>query len=161
MEKPRNLEAWHFVDDTLRDGRPVPADGVKLVYDGPLKICAQGLHASERIIDALFYSKGNMICRVQIEGAESQGEDDKIVGRTRTILWRINGEPVLREFARKCALDVIHLWDAPPVVRQYLETGNECIRDAARAAAMAAGDAAWDKQNTRLTDMVMAAKEAQ
>jgi len=37
-------------------------------------------------------------------------------------------------------LDVIHLWDAPAVVREYLETGDESKRDAAWAAAR---DAAW------------------
>ena len=31
--------AWHFVSDTLRDGRPVPADGVTLRHSGPLVIC--------------------------------------------------------------------------------------------------------------------------
>ena len=37
------------------------------------------------------------------------------------------------------ALSVIHLWDAPDVVCDYLMTGDETIRSAARAAA--AGDA--------------------
>jgi hypothetical protein len=45
---------------------------------------------------------------------------------------------MLREFARWCALQVIHLWDAPDVVRQYLETGDESLRAAARAATRAA-----------------------
>jgi hypothetical protein len=50
-------------------------------------------------------------------------------------------ERLLREFARWCALQVIHLWNAPDVVREYLETGNEELRAAARAVA---GAAAWD-----------------
>ena len=45
-----------------------------------------------------------------------------------------------------------HLWDCPDIVRQYLETGDESIReaahaaawDAARAAAGASLAAAWD-----------------
>ena len=50
----------------------------------------------------------------------------------------------LPEFARWCALQVIHLWDAPPVVREFLETGKEELRDAARdTARAAASDAAW------------------
>jgi len=48
-----------------------------------------------------------------------------------------------REFACWCALSVIHLWDAPKVVIQYLETQDESIRDAAMAAWDAAWDAAW------------------
>lgn len=39
------MRAWHFVGTTLRDGRPVPADGVTLRHDGPLRLCASGLHA--------------------------------------------------------------------------------------------------------------------
>ena len=51
----------------------------------------------------------------------------------------------LPEFARWCALQVIHLWDAPPVVREFLETGKEELRDAARdTARAAASDAASD-----------------
>jgi hypothetical protein len=36
------MKAWHFVSDTLRDGRPVPADGEVLVHKGPLILCASG-----------------------------------------------------------------------------------------------------------------------
>ena len=173
------MKAWHFVGDTLRDGSPVPADGVTLTHDGPLVVCKQGFHASERIIDALTYAPGDKICRVEVEGCEPQGHNDKLVCRSRTILWRIDGETVLREFVRKCALDVIHLWDAPNVMRKYLETGDESKQAAAWAAARAAAsaaasaaarnaarnaawDAAWaaarDAQDKRLTEMVMRAR---
>jgi hypothetical protein len=48
---------------------------------------------------------------------------------------QIDTTPLLGQFARACALDVLHLWDAPDVVRAYLTTGDETIReDAARAA---------------------------
>jgi hypothetical protein len=36
-----------------------------------------------------------------------------------------------REFSRRCALDVIHLWEAPDIVKKYLKTGDEDIREAA------------------------------
>jgi len=50
---------------------------------------------------------------------------------------------------RRYALDVVHLWDAPPEVIEYLETGDESLRAAASAAARAAvgaaaRDAVWD-----------------
>ena len=134
------MKAWHFVNESLRDGSPIPADGEKLVHDGELIMCESGLHASERIIDALKYAPGNTICRVELSG-EIETDTGKCVASERTILWRVDGEDLLREFARKCALDVIHLWDAPSVVREYLETGDESKRDAAWAAAR---DAAWD-----------------
>ena len=140
--------AWHFVNATLRDGRPVPADGVTLKHVGPLAPCESGLHASERLIDALQYAPGETLCRVQM-GGTIRRETDKLVARQRTILWRIDATDVLRAFARRCALDVAHLWDMPPIVRRYLETGNESIRDAAWDAAWAAAWAAargavWD-----------------
>jgi hypothetical protein len=137
------MKAWHFVSDTLRDGRPVPADGEVLVHEGPLKLCASGLHASKNILDALQYAPGSIICRVEVGGEIIHGYD-KLVCSERTILWRASGEQVLGQFARMCALDVLHLWDAPDIVVQYLKTGDESIRAAARDASDAARDAAGD-----------------
>ena len=139
--------AYHFVGDTLRDGRPVPADGEWLEHDGEIELCASGLHWSSCPFDALQYAPGNTLCRVEYDGETVKG-DDKGVSRRRRIIKRIDAEPLMREFARWCALQVIDLWDAPDVVRQHLTTGSESLRasawDAARAAARdAAGDAAW------------------
>ena len=52
----------------------------------------------------------------------------------------IDATEVLREFTRWCALQVIDEWDAPDVVREYLETGDEWLREEAKALAKAA---AW------------------
>jgi hypothetical protein len=131
------VRAYHFVSGTLRDGRPVPADGEWLEHDGPLELCASGLHASLHPFDALQYAPGNTLCLVECEGDTLIG-DDKIVCRLRKIVARIDAEPLLREFARWCALQVIEQWDAPEVVRQYLTTGDESLRAAAWAAAWAA-----------------------
>lgn len=140
------MKAWHFTSNRLRDGRPLPADGVKLIHNGELEMCVSGLHASKRIVDALGYAPGPIICRVEI-GGEIKHDTDKLVCRERAILWRIDGEDLLRKFARLCALDVVDKWDAPEVVVEYLKTGREDIKDAARTAAWAArdatGDAAW------------------
>ena len=136
------IEAWHFCAHTLRDGRPIPPDGEWLVHDGDVIPCKSGLHASIRLIDALEYAPGSTLCRVILRGDIQHHGNDKIVGRERQIVWRIDATAVLREFARKCALDVIHLWEAPDVVRKYLETGDESLRAAASAAARAAASAA-------------------
>ena len=113
-------------------------------HRGKLLPCERGLHASDRLIDALQYAPGWTLCRVRMGGTIKR-ETDKLVARERTILWRIDATDVLRAFACKCALDVAHLWDMPPIVRKYLETGDESIRAAAWAAAWAAArDAAWD-----------------
>jgi hypothetical protein len=133
--------AWHFVGDTLRDGAAVPPDGEWLEHGGDLVMCESGLHASIKLIDALSYAPGNTICRVECAG-EIHHQDEKLVCSKRKILWRVDGEELLSEFARWCALQVIDLWDAPDVVKVYLETGNEELRDAAGAAGAAAGAAA-------------------
>lgn len=161
--------AWHFVGDKLRDGRPVPPDGETLRHDGPLELCETGLHASERLIDALQFAPSATLCRVEC-GGKILHDTDKLVSSERTILWRIDATDLLHQFARQCALDVAHLWKMPDVVRRYLETGDKTIRDAAWAAARdaawaaawaAARDvawaAAWAAQNDRLTAMVEAA----
>ncbi len=41
---------------------------------------------------------------------------------------------LFRIFARQCALDVLHLWDVPDTVREYLETGDELLRSFAHDA---------------------------
>lgn len=128
------MKAWHFVGNKLRDGSPVPSDGEWLVHDGELVMCESGLHASKRLIDALKYAPGGTICRVEV-GGKILHDDDKLVAKKRKILWRVDGEQVLRAFARWCALQVIHLWDA----------ARDADWTASRAAAWAAAwDAAWD-----------------
>ncbi len=126
--------AWHFVDSSLRDGRAVPPDGERLAAGGSSNLCESGLHASQRVLDALKYAPGNTICRVECDDVADQ-QRDKLVCGARTIVWRIDGEEVLRAFARAVALDVADKWDMPREVRKYLETGNESLRIAARGAA--------------------------
>jgi hypothetical protein len=151
--------AWHFVNNTLRDGTPIPADGVTLKHKGPLELCASGFHASVRLIDALNHAPGNTLCRVEC-GGTIKHDNDKLVCLERTILWRIDATDLIRQFARQCALDVVHLWDAPDLVRQYLTTGDEKLMYAASdAASDAAWDSAWDAQNERLEKLAYAAKE--
>ncbi len=136
---------WHFLpeDRRLRDGEPAPADGVALRYEGPLELCTSGLHASRRILDALRYAPGPIVCRVRL-GEEIIEGGDKLVATERTILWRYDATEVLQAFARACASDVLYLWDAPSIIRYYLSTGDESLREAAKAeaAAWAAAQAA-------------------
>lgn len=143
------MKAWHFTSDQLHDGRPIPPVGETLRHDGSLMMCESGFHASLRLIDSLMYAPGSILHRVEIgDDYESQGHNDKVVSYERTILWSFDATDVLRSFARLCALDVIHLWDAPAVVRRYLETGDESLRAAVQAIAwdavhVAARVAAW------------------
>ena len=155
------VTAYHFTSDTLRDGRALPAIGEELRHDGRVKICASGLHASRHVFDALSFAPGHMLHKVECREIVAE-EDDKLVCRSRTITTTIDATDVLRRFARKSALEVIHLWDAPDVVRKYLETGDERLRDAAWSAARdaacsAARDAAWSAACSAAWDAARAA----
>ena len=137
--------AYHFVGSTLRDGRPVPPDGEWLIHEGPVVMCKAGLHAARHPFDALLYAPGDTLCRV--ECADIVQEDaDKLVCRRRRIVARIDATDLCRAFARSCARDVISPWDAPEVVRRWLETGDESLRAAAEVASWSAearAVAAW------------------
>ena len=118
------MKAWHFTGDRLSDGQPVPCVGEKLIFAEEPILRGQGY--SRRIIDALQYASGNAIHRVELGGS---------LATERTVLFTVDGTDLLRKFARQCALDVIHLWAAPDVVKEYLKTGSEQLRSDANAAA--------------------------
>src|SRR3990172_4026176 len=138
--------AWHFLHANRclsRHGENTPVEaGYIYTTDEPeLVLCRAGLHGSVLAIDALRYAPGPVVCRVRMCG-EIQDGRDKIVARHREVLAIADVTEELRAFARWCALQVIHLWDAPQVVREYLATGREDLRAAAVAAAWAAAGAA-------------------
>ena len=130
------MKAYHFTGDTLRDGRPIPAIGEWLEHHGKLEMCKSGLHASPTPWDALQYAPGALLHLVELDG-EIISEKDKSVAMRRKIVATIDATDLLRKFTRTVALKVVHLWEAPQVVLDYLNTGDESLRDAA-------GDAAWD-----------------
>jgi len=135
--KTDSLIGWHFAEESRRlrygDGREIVVGKTHRVKCVPV-LCEIGLHASERAFDALKYAPEPILYRVQLGGKIVRG-NDKAVATSRKYLAEIDATPILRQFARKCALKVIHLWDAPRVVRDYLETGDESLRAAARDAA--------------------------
>ena len=168
------ITAWHFSGHTLRDGSPIPKVGKPLVYTGEVVICRSGLHASRDPYDALNYAPGPILHRVECSDIVKE-QGDKFVCRRRTILQSIDATEGLRYFARTQALSVVHLWNAPDVVLDYLMTGDEHLRaaawdatrdaawsatrDAARDAAWsaawsAAKDAAWDAARDEFNQLV-------
>jgi hypothetical protein len=143
-ENMKKIKAWYFsgIDKKLRygDGRTIKVGSVK-----PL--------------DALNYAPGPVVWRVELAGDMDIGYD-KIAATECKYLWGYDATDVLRLFARKCALDVVHLWHAPEIVVRYLKTGDESIRASAFASAFASARAsarasAWEEQNKRLYRMIM------
>ena len=157
----RPLLAWHFAPSAthLRGGLPW-AVGVEEVHDGPLALCASGLHASTDPLDALAYAPGPWVRRVSVGGEIVRGAD-KVVCSRRTPLWGYDATEVLRAFAHRCA---------PTVLTAASDTAWAVARavaldaaDAAVDAAMdTAPDAAWDaacrRQSRRLARMLMAGR---
>ena len=141
---------WHFINgNKLRDGTAAPKNGEWLKYSGELKLCASGLHFSPLPHQALKYAPGATLCYVEVRGNVIMG-NDKGVSTERRIIARMDTTELLRYFARMQAVSVLNLWDTEPpeVVCDYLMTGDENIRAAARDAAWAAAwaaasDAAW------------------
>lgn len=129
---------WHFVGNTLRDGSPIPDDGEWLQYNGPLVLCRSGLHASITPWHALRYAPGGTLCRVAVRGDIIHGSD-KLCGRERRIIARMDATEMLRHFARMQAVSVLGYWteDPPDVVLDWLMTGDERLRSAAGSAAAA------------------------
>jgi hypothetical protein len=141
----KTIKAWHFVGKILRDGSPIPKDGVTLKYDGEIKLCKSGYHASVDPFDALQYALGETLCLVECGGKIIDG-GDQIVCSERTIIARMDATEMLRYYARMQAISVIEFYpnDTDAVVFDYLMTGDELIRDAAWAAGGAgAACAAW------------------
>ena len=146
---------YHFTNDTLRNGEPIPKVGEWLEFLGELVPCpsefdlargAGGLHASEHPFDALSFASGNRLHRVELgdQIVQHGSPVDKVVSNRRKIVASIDAEDVLRRFDLRVALD----WkDAPAIVRDYLETGDESKRDAAWAAA-------WAKYRQWFAEMV-------
>ena len=135
--------AYHFTGDTLRDGSPIPPIGEWLEHEGDVKLCESGLHFSRHPFDALTYAPGSLLHLVEVDYIEEE-DTDKGVCRGRKIVATIDAKKLLRECARKWALDVIDEWPAPDVVVQWLNTGDESLRSRAESAAWsAARSSAW------------------
>lgn len=147
-----NIYGWHFLYEghKLRDGTTAPKNGKWLEVKDPV-ICMKGLHGSLTPYDALRYAPGPILCLCEFSDPVDKHKD-KFVSTRRRIIARMDATEMLRYYARMQALSIVHLWDAPGVVLDYLMTGDESIQSAAYSAAklavgfaavLAAGFAAW------------------
>ena len=147
----KQVTGWWFAPQDRKlaneDGRKIEL-GITHSLDGKIIPCYYGLHLSKCPIDALQYAQSSIIYKVIGSGIvvpHGNPVDKYACSKRKYVAGGVDISVTLRHFARLCALDVIHLWNPPEVVAEYLNTGNEKIRAAARAAAgAAAGDAAWD-----------------
>lgn len=141
-------EMWHFIaDNKLRDGsEPAPVGGVER-WDGPVVLCARGLHACPRALDALKYApigapSGTIQVRLVLLSGIVLADDDKAVASERHILASADCTRELHEFALWCAESVD--WAAGWAAGWGAGWGaaRAAVLAAARAAGLAAGLAA-------------------
>ena len=173
----KTVKAWHWVKDdwTLRDGQKVEV-GKTYVVDGELTMCERGLHASRKILDALQYAPGSIVCRVTCWQIK-QEDNDKFVCHKRRVEWAYDATNILHEFACQVAEKALKLakvknkrcWTAIEAKRKWLKGEiNDSDLDAASyaawaaawdAASYAARAAAWDKYNQLLENMIKEVNE--
>ncbi len=156
MMAETKIKAWHFLPSDYRlrygDRRIVAAGDVVRVNCEPV-LCQSGLHASERILVALEYAPGPILCRVLVGGTIVRG-NDKLVGTTREVLWTLDATHVLHRFTCWCAEKTLRradvtderCWNAIHTKLRWLDglaTDEEL--DKARAASREASRAAsWE-----------------
>jgi hypothetical protein len=164
MTKTLPREGWWFSNATgvlpHGDGRPIVL-GEKLSVKGKLVLCRNALHGSFDPFDALQYAPGSVLHRVLFSGPRIE-DGDKVGSRSRTVLASRDATATLRLYARRQALSVIHLWDPPAVVREYLETGDETKREASAWAPWdtAREASAWAARDARASAEAEAAAQA-
>ena len=144
------MRAFYFSnsDKKLRhnDGRQIRKGRTHKVKCDPV-LCERGLHASERLIDALKYAPGNYLWLVDLKGKIVAG-DDKAVADERKYIDGFDAGDLLHEFSRKAALiniKKIYKYCSQKdydLIVEYLETGNDDIRSAAESAAWSAAESA-------------------
>lgn len=95
------LGYWFF-GDTMRNGEPIPKDGVtsRLLGVQPIRLCSWGYHASKLPSRALLYAPGPNLALVRLSGRVIEG-GDKMCAEERTILRRIDATELLLGFGRE------------------------------------------------------------
>ena len=156
------ISAWHFLPTDGRiqhRNRRIVEVGKTYSCRGPIEICENGMHGSRRLIDALQYSPGPIVCRVEIWGDVVE-QADKACGRHRCVLRMADATRTLHLFACDVAEKALRdaktkdkrSWAAIEIKRLWLDgKATDKELDAARAAAWAAAwdaasDAAWDAE---------------
>ena len=171
--KERKVLAWHFIRENrfARDGKMLIEPGIYMTDEKKIVPCESGLHGSEHPLDALKYAPGPVLCRVRMWGeiAEHGNPVDKLVARTREVLWMRDISAELRLFACWCVRETpLHdgrkVWDllTDPRSRAAVETAERFARgEGATKKELAAAEAVgWAVASAAARDAAGAAAEA-
>ena len=166
--------AWHFTAEqngipVLLDGRSVPPAGEWLVQPGKLEMCKNGLHASEKILDALKYAPGNILHQVEIIKKGLKVDKDKVCARRRKVRWSVKFDTLaLVSFAEICVTRAdLAAFSANAASAASAASASSAAWEAASAASAAreASSAAWEaasaaREAARAASAASAAREA-
>lgn len=140
--------AWHFLKERgqLRGGSPAADPAGVERFEGELRLCKAGLHASISALDALVFAPGAIIRRVECLG-DVVSEPDKLVCSERRVLWTADATETLHEFACWCAERALDRQEAAgcrvdPRSRNAIAVKRAWLRGEATDATLAAASAA-------------------
>ncbi len=148
------IKAWHFLPmdgKTQHRNRRLVEIGKTYSCRGNIELCVNGMHGSRRILDALQYASGSIVCEVDIWG-DVKEQEDKLAGRHRKVLRMADISDVLHRFACQCATDALtaanvtdrRCGDAIDMKLRWLDgNATDAELDAAGYAARAAAAAVW------------------
>ena len=164
------MKAFYFAkeDKKLRydDNREIIVGETHSVK-GEIKICKNGLHASEKLIDALKCAPGCILYLVELSGDMDIGKD-QVAAMSRKYLAEFDAADLLREFARKQALINIHkakkYFDSEEdfnIVLSWLNTGNLDLKESAEEAAWSAAWSAAESARSAARSAAWSAVESQ
>lgn len=108
-----------------------------------IELCKFGLHGSIKAIDALRHAPGDHLFYCRLGGKIIHGDDKSVASQRTYLAGGVDVSDVFRKFAKRCALDSIHLWDAPQVVVDYLNSDSEELREEVQKAAYSAYCDLW------------------
>jgi len=133
---------------------------------GELGMCSNGLHASEKILDAMSYVPMECLARVEVRGDSLKQDDKQCWSEMRIIRawkWEKNdsvalaiyaAEMVLKNFEKKYPKDK-RPREAIQAAKKWLKDPTEENRGAARSAAWsAARGAAWSAAKNKIEGWV-------
>jgi hypothetical protein len=118
----KSILAWHWLpqDRRLAYGiRALVEEGMVLEVGEPLELCNHGLHASKNILDAMWYAKGPIICRVELSG-KFVFDQSKFCATRRKCLWMMDAKEVLRDYIVGRLNGIVEEYRLMPVVKDAI-----------------------------------------
>lgn len=124
---------WWFCGDDLilryGDGRKAIVGETHCVDPSKIELAKFGLHGSIDALDAVCNASGKHLFYCRLEGSVIHGEDKSVASQRTYLAGGIDVSDVLRNFAKRYALDMVHFWDAPQIAIDYLNSDTEELRE--------------------------------